>query len=336
MAGKSACVATTCVVSDGAYVADQHDLLMEEFDQEVVCDETSYHHENSMLEMDAEITPEMIDELNAEMDVAMMDYPVEEESLEISIFNNNTSVYYCLMAKRTISFKETKDPHIVDSGCSTSMINDVDLLIEQMVLKSPIVIELADNSLLQATTIGTLRLAGKHGIILVPGTLYVPGLRKRLLSVKHLLRMNLSVLFEKDDCLIKDSGCETILHGQLGSSGLYEIVLYQAADEKLGPTGGYCLYSSQKLLSDVKVWHERLCHLSIPTTVSFIKNTLQLKPTGMIENCDICKVAKATRNTFVSSTHHPTRYPLELVTSDVWGPSKTKSRNGFAYFVLFL
>ena len=52
--------------------------------------------------------------------------------------------------------------------------------------------------------------------------------------------------------------------------------------------------------------------------------------------CESCQFEKHTRVPFPRRLDQQTKSPFELVHTDVWGPSWTKSTLGFRYFVTFI
>jgi len=52
-------------------------------------------------------------------------------------------------------------------------------------------------------------------------------------------------------------------------------------------------------------------------------------------NCSSCPLGKSSRLS-LKTTGHQTQAPLNLIFSDVWGPSPMLSSNGFRYFVIFV
>ena len=51
--------------------------------------------------------------------------------------------------------------------------------------------------------------------------------------------------------------------------------------------------------------------------------------------CPTCPLGKSSCLT-LKTTGHQTRAPLDLISSDVWGPSPMLSFDGFHYFVIFM
>ena len=52
--------------------------------------------------------------------------------------------------------------------------------------------------------------------------------------------------------------------------------------------------------------------------------------------CELCQLGKHTCVPFPKHLDQRTKSPFEVVHTDVWGPSQTKSTLGFQYFVTFI
>ncbi|KAJ4760135.1 hypothetical protein LUZ62_070510 [Rhynchospora pubera] len=84
-----------------------------------------------------------------------------------------------------------------------------------------------------------------------------------------------------------------------------------------------------------QVWHDRLCHPSNFITLQLVKDYSLPCSSFTLDTCHNCLMAKSHRLPFVSSSSFSS-FPLELVHSDVWGPSPIVSNNGFRYYVIFI
>jgi histone deacetylase 1/2 len=88
--------------------------------------------------------------------------------------------------------------------------------------------------------------------------------------------------------------------------------------------------------STVDVWHRRLGHPSSCILGSLVSNN-KVACTSRVFNFNYssCPLGKASRLS-LGLTGHKTYAPLELVFSDVWGPSPMLSTDGYRYFVIFV
>ena len=84
------------------------------------------------------------------------------------------------------------------------------------------------------------------------------------------------------------------------------------------------------------VWHRRLGHPSSRILRLLVSNKkLSCTSKQFHFNCQACPLGKSTRLS-LGPTGHKTSAPLELIYSDVWGPSPMLSSDGFRYFVIFV
>lgn len=88
--------------------------------------------------------------------------------------------------------------------------------------------------------------------------------------------------------------------------------------------------------ANVDIWHYRLGQASfdiVERTLRSCNLPYEIKSSSTL--CSSCLKAKCHKLPFTISetvTHHP----LELIHTDLWGPSPVKSRNGFTYYVSFI
>ncbi|KAL3835707.1 hypothetical protein ACJIZ3_010443 [Penstemon smallii] len=83
-------------------------------------------------------------------------------------------------------------------------------------------------------------------------------------------------------------------------------------------------------------WHSRLGHPSMSTVRHLIyKESLPIKGSSSSILCPACCQAKAHQLPYTPS-HHRSSEPLQLLFTDVWGPSPSLSRGGFRYYVSFV
>ena len=78
--------------------------------------------------------------------------------------------------------------------------------------------------------------------------------------------------------------------------------------------------------------HRRLSHLNIfklRKMVSCFSSLSSLE-------CELCQLGKHTRVSFPKRLESQTKFPFELVHTNVWGLSLTTSTLGFGYFVTFI
>ena len=98
-----------------------------------------------------------------------------------------------------------------------------------------------------------------------------------------------------------------------------------------------CLSSVCSNASQADLWRMRLGHPQ-PRVFKHLSSQSLLGPRSISSNSSFCKhcvMGKMTQLPF-STSHSCTKFPLELVHSDVWGPAPISSINGFRYYVIFV
>ena len=100
----------------------------------------------------------------------------------------------------------------------------------------------------------------------------------------------------------------------------------------------HCLMVSEK--NEFEMWHKRLVHISTKTLLDVSNNDLvigmrKFNRTFVLPVYEACCKAKLTINVMpiLNST---CKNMLDLVHTDVWGPSQVPSIGGSRYFVTFI
>lgn len=91
----------------------------------------------------------------------------------------------------------------------------------------------------------------------------------------------------------------------------------------------------QKLVS-LDLWHQRLGHPSsnvLQQVISLCKLPVAMK--SKLSFCPSCKIGKAHALPFPQSDSHSTK-PLELIHSNLWGPTPIPSLSGHRYYLIFV
>jgi len=88
--------------------------------------------------------------------------------------------------------------------------------------------------------------------------------------------------------------------------------------------------------ASANIWHHRLGHPS-SRILSLLTSNKKVVSTSRPFNfqCQACPLEK-TSCLSLGPMSHKTSAPLELIFSDVWGPTPMLCSNGFRYFVMFL
>ncbi|KAM1857263.1 hypothetical protein ACFX14_007391 [Malus domestica] len=153
--------------------------------------------------------------------------------------------------------------------------------------------------------------------------LYVPSFPFQLLSIGKITKtLNYLAIFSPHNVVFQDRVTQKKIGEGFFLNGLYYLSNESNFVKKLS------VNLSQ--VQEHQLWHQRPAHPSKHVMTKlfpfFCKNTLE---------CETCQMSKATRLPFVSSNSRTSK-PFELVHSDIWGPSRVESFDGYRYYVTFI
>lgn len=151
---------------------------------------------------------------------------------------------------------------------------------------------------------------------------HIPDLTKNLISVGQLASDGYTTVFHGDNWKIS-KGAMTIARGKK-SGTLYK-------------TAGACHLIAVAANENPNLWHQRLGHMSEKgMKIMHSKGRLPGLHSVKIDMCEDCILGKQKRVSFQTSGRTPKKERLELVHSDVWGPTTISSIGGKHYFVTFI
>lgn len=152
---------------------------------------------------------------------------------------------------------------------------------------------------------------------------HIPDLRKNLISVGQLASEGYTTNFQGDNWKIS-KGAMTIAHGKKSGT------LYMTAS-------ACCSIAVAIGNENSNMWHQRLGHMSEKgMQLMHSKGKLPGLQSIDLDMCEDCILGKQKRVSFQTSGRTPKKERLELVHSDVWGPTTTSSIGGKHYFVTFI
>lgn len=167
----------------------------------------------------------------------------------------------------------------------------------------------------------------------------MPDLSTNLISVSRCcLDNNCIFVFDADWFSIQDKDSGQTLYRGKSKDGLYPIVAYSLSN--IVPASGLsksstplCASVSVSKLLNTELWHFRLGHPSAVVLNKLLAAyDIPCDSKLHTRECISCLKGKMTKLPFaLSSTSSNT--PLQLVHSDVWGPSPVTSVSGFRYYV---
>lgn len=221
---------------------------------------------------------------------------------------------------------------VIDSGASRHMTWDSSILVDLKQLEKPEFIKLGDDYELPATARGKVNLSlavnGKACMVTLNDVLLVPDLGTNLFSVKAATKRGYQVSFDVEKCAITNSSGKKVAFGTM-CGNMYKLdcsVSHQAS-------------VAENKIKDIDLWHRRLGHISGETLEKMSKlgvvKGLTLKDKEEPSFCEGCICGKITRQPGKPVGEIRTKRCLELVHSDVWGPTNPESFSGNRWFITF-
>ena len=158
--------------------------------------------------------------------------------------------------------------------------------------------------------------------------LYVPEIRKNLVSGSLLNSHGFRLVFESDKFVLSKSGMY-VGKGYM-SGGMWKLNVMTIIKSEMNKAS-----SSSYILESSNLWHGRLGHVNYDTLSKLIN--LNHIPTFQIDanhKCETCVQAKLTRSSFQSIERHTE--PLDLIHSDICDLKLVQTRGGNKYFITFV
>ena len=236
---------------------------------------------------------------------------VDEFALQVSGSNVDASEWY------------------LDSGCSQHMTCVKGDYVTYEKLESPIDVRLADKSVVPAIGQGNVRIVildnDREVPVLFRNVLFVPRLKKRLLSISEMTKTGAEVKFKGDICSLLINQKTYIIghkHGKLWKLNNEETCCFGSTD-----------------LNDLTLWHQRFGHLNHTDLKKLVSENMvegmKIDAKALVEPCEGCILGKQARNPFPKKSETKTKDLLELIHSDVCGPMNVASVGGSLYYVSF-
>lgn len=219
---------------------------------------------------------------------------------------------------------------VVDSGCSRHMTYSRDVLENFQTLQTPIKINIANGTSIEAIGEGSARLKiaihGKTVNVLLHNVLYVPNLAGSLISVIQLQDRGILTHTTKHGELLLE------LDGKVIGRAVRVGKTYTLASTVERNESAY----SATVENENLTWHRRFGHLGTKTLAKAHQATHGLKKpiTSLSEPCEICIQSKMIR----SINRQPPERTLQVlgrIHTDAWGPYRVPSITGDKYFFSF-
>lgn len=171
---------------------------------------------------------------------------------------------------------------------------------------------------------------GKWNSIRLEGVLYVPEIKKNLISMATCARKKCSIGIDESVLTVS---CEkqVIMAGVQQENRVYFMFV------RVRSPGEESEINVSSI--NLKTWHERLGHVGARALGDMVKNNLvdgvKLKNTDNFF-CEPCQLGKAHRLPLRKSSSSRKSEPGEYVHSDVCGPIQVKSQGGASFYVTFI
>lgn len=223
----------------------------------------------------------------------------------------------------------------LDSGSSSHMVSDKNMIENFTPIEKSL--NLANNKTTKIEGVGQVKIMvkdkNKPKKIKLNKVYFVSDLRTNLLSVSKMTNNNYEVLFRKDDALIRNENQQIVMKAVRKGD------LYYLSDEheecKISQVSNVW-----KPRNEMEMWHCRLGHVNEQTMKQMINENkvygMNIKNIDKLPNCEICAMEKSTRVPFKKITEKRTNDLLEVIHTDVWGPSRQLSIAGSRYYVIFI
>jgi hypothetical protein len=251
-----------------------------------------------------------------------IDEPTNFDSRDLRLFVSNAA----LSTKM-----DDSDAWFVDSGASVHRTCNKNWYANFKETQNGASIYLGDDRAHQIKGYGDIPVTLSNGTVRhIRNVVYVPGIKKNLISLSTITDQNLKVEFFKNYCIVKDllDHFQTVAMG-VRAGGLYKLDVTSKAHHAL---------TSATMPTEI-LWHQRYGHINHPDLLLLQKNNM-VEGLPMLKNekvsCDGCALGKMHRDEFPSNPDKKKRDVLDLVHTDVCGPMQTRSLGGAFYFLLFI
>jgi hypothetical protein len=216
-----------------------------------------------------------------------------------------------------------------DSGASDHITSELDKLTVRDRYHGHDQVRTANGAGMHINSIGHSTLYTHNSNLHLCNILHVPSASKNLISVHRLTSDNKFFEFHPTFFLIKDRTMKKILHQGRCEGGLYPI---ESSSSRRSPNKQ--AFGASK--PSTSRWHSRLGHPSFSIVDRVLRNNNVPchgeKNTESV--CDSCQRAKSHQLP-CSISHNISKAPLDLIHSDIWGPTPT-SVGRYSYYVSFI
>ena len=240
---------------------------------------------------------------------------------------NNFDIEYSLISALTGTVTHGNDTWLVDSGAYKHMTGFQEYLTTLLAKESSQKVQLGDDYQYPIKGVGEASYKLESGELLkMKDVLYVPGLKKNLLSKSGLEKKGFRVAFVDGQVLMWPRGStinDAVVIG-VEEGGLY----------KLKGSPEQALFHST--IDPCELWHRRFAHLhyrALPSVSKAVLGIPELKSKHGV--CKGCAQGKNMKKPFPSS-ESKVKGILDIIHSYVCGPMAITSLSGYSYYVSFI
>jgi hypothetical protein len=170
---------------------------------------------------------------------------------------------------------------------------------------------------------------GKECKVTYTRALHTPSLNANLISISAFDKAGLTTTFSNGQGTIRKADGTIVLAGR-NVNGMY--ILETLDDIPIA-------MSSLSQPTSLEQWHRRLTHCSPSTIQEMVANKLvdglKMSGTVLTGKCEDCILGRQTRRPFDGETEKDLD-PLDLVSFDLWGPSRVQSAGGKLYLMIIV
>lgn len=228
-------------------------------------------------------------------------------------------------------FQHPDEGWFMDSGATLHLSCDASSFYNSVPYQGDEQLTVGNGKQISISNIGHVSLASFHKPIILQHVLHTPAISKRLISIARLCDSKAFIEFYATFFLVKDLKSKKILLRGTFEDGLYKL----QSTARLSPPSSTCHATAfLSLVNNTPIWHLRLGHPAA-SILKLVLSQCRLSTSHVNTFCNACQVAKSHRLPFISVITK-TIAPLQLVHSNVWGPSPQISVNGACFFILFV
>jgi hypothetical protein len=225
----------------------------------------------------------------------------------------------------SLQAQHRKSDWYVDSGCSKHMTGDRNMFLTLKKEKDGSV-SFGNNHSAKIIGRGTIKLGRKDAM--AENVLLVEDMKHNMLSVSQMCDQGHTLQFDSEKCEIRKEGSGRLVATTIRTlNNIY--VLNEIGKES-------CCLGKE---NESWLWHKRMGHMHFDNLVKInrkeaVREIPEIsKPMNTL--CKHCLQGKQTRTKF-KSKEYSTKKPLEIVHTDLCGPTRTKGLNGEQYFMLLI